>query len=466
MRADAPNPGSCHDTSVPPENPSATDHSGLSRADEHFGFGTSTSPVARGNGALPAGTNLGGVMIVRMIAEGGMGRVYEGQQAAPERGVAVKVLRDGFASASLVRRFEYEARVLARLRHPNIAQIFTFGTYDNGAGEVPFFVMEMIEAARPITRHAHEAGLGVREIVALFRQVCAAVAHGHQKGVIHRDLKPGNILVDAAGEPKVIDFGVARSIDPDHGDPTQMTRAGDVVGTLRYMSPEQLGVGDGDMDARSDVYALGLVLHEVLTGSLPYDLRGMSFVEAARILDDPAPAPTAAIERVARGAGCAAVDARALATIVATCLEKQPGSRYATAVEVEAELGRWLAGRRSSPGRRRPRNRWCGSPGGIVQRRRLRWPWWCRSWRRPPASRFFISVQSDSDGSPMRPASWPSGRSTRPKNRRRQPAPSFISPTCSCRRRLATATTWPKRAASSRMPRPSSPMPAPSIPLS
>ena len=344
MRADVPNPGSCHDSSVPPENPSASDHSGLSRADEHFGFGTLASPVAKGGGALPAGANLGGVTIVRMIAEGGMGRVYEGRQAAPEREVAVKVLRDGFTSASLVRRFEYEARVLARLRHPNIAQIFTFGTYKNGDGEVPFFVMEMVEAARPITRHAHEAGLSVREIVALFRRVCAAVAHGHQKGVIHRDLKPGNILVDAAGEPKVIDFGVARSIDPDHGDPTQMTRAGDVVGTLRYMSPEQLGVGDGDMDARSDVYALGLVLHEVLTGSLPYDLRGMSFVEAARVLDDPAPVPTAAIERVARGAGCAAVDARALATIVATCLEKQPGSRYATAVEVEAELGRWLAG--------------------------------------------------------------------------------------------------------------------------
>ena len=344
MSADVPNPGMCHDTPVPSESTSATDRSGLSRADDHFGFGTSASRVTCGGVALAAGVNLGGVTIVRLIAEGGMGRVYEGRQAAPERSVAVKVLRDGFASASLVRRFEYEARVLARLRHPNIAQIFTFGTYDGGGGTVPFFVMEMIEAAQPITRHASEAGLGVRETVALFRRVCAAVAHGHQKGVIHRDLKPGNILVDTVGEPKVIDFGVARSIDPDHGDPTQMTRAGDVVGTLRYMSPEQLGVGDGDVDARSDVYALGLVLHETLTGGLPYDVRGMSFVEAARILDDPAPTPTAAIDRAARGAGCAAVDARALATIVTTCLEKQPEDRYATAVEVEAELGRWLAG--------------------------------------------------------------------------------------------------------------------------
>ncbi|MBU6221871.1 MAG: serine/threonine protein kinase [Planctomycetes bacterium] len=344
MRADVPDPESCRDTSVPIADTSGTDHSGLSQADEHFGFGSSTPAGARGGGALAPGTNLGGVTIIRLIAEGGMGRVYEGRQAAPERDVAVKVLRGGFVSASLVRRFEYEARILARLRHPTIAQIFTFGTYHDGDGVVPFFVMEMVEAGRPITRHAVEARLGVREIVTLFRRVCAAVAHGHQKGVIHRDLKPGNILVDAAGEPKVIDFGVARSIGPDHGDPTQMTRAGDVVGTLRYMSPEQLGVGDGDVDARSDVYALGLVLHEALAGCLPYDLRGMSFVEAARVLDDPSPASMAAVQRAAEDAGCGSLDSRALATIVATCLSKRPGDRYATAVEVEAELGRWLAG--------------------------------------------------------------------------------------------------------------------------
>jgi eukaryotic-like serine/threonine-protein kinase len=344
MGANPTDPGSGHDTSVPLDGTPATDPSGLSRADDRFGFGTSTPSAARGAGVLASGTSLDGVTIVRLIAEGGMGRVYEGRQAAPERAVAVKVLRGGFASASLVRRFEYEARVLARLRHPNIAQIFTFGTYGDGDGVVPFFVMELIDGARPITRHTLEAGLGVREIVAVFRRVCAAVAHGHQKGVIHRDLKPGNILVDAGGEPKVIDFGVARSIDPDHGDPTQMTRAGDVVGTLRYMSPEQLGVGDGDVDARSDVYALGLVLHEVLTGGLPYDLRGMSFVEAARILDDPSPTSMAPVERAARARGCGTLDSRALATIIGTCLEKRPGDRYATAVEVEAELGRWLAG--------------------------------------------------------------------------------------------------------------------------
>ena len=328
-----------------PRDRAEPDVSGLSRADEAFGFGSGREGTSvRGGGRLSAGANLGGVTIVRMVAEGGMGRVYEGRQAAPDRTVAVKVLRGGLSSSSLVRRFEYEARVLARLKHPNVAQIFTFGTYDDSDGAVPFFVMEMIESARPITRYAEDQRLGVRDRVAIMRRVCSAIAHGHQKGVIHRDLKPGNVLVDGDGEPKVIDFGVARSTDPEQADATQMTMAGDVIGTLRYMSPEQLGVGDGDVDARSDVYALGLLLHEVLTGALPYDLRGASFVEAARVLGETATVPTEAVGHAARRAGITASDARRLETIVATCLEKSPGRRYATAVEVEAELGRWLAG--------------------------------------------------------------------------------------------------------------------------
>lgn len=338
-----PLPASATERSVGSEK---TSPSLLSGAEERFGFQSVGSTAGPPQHDPPLGTNLGGVTLIRVLAEGGMGRVYEARQEAPTRTVAVKVMRVGLFSASLARRFEYEAHLLARLRHPNIALIHTYGTYaDGGGGVVPFFVMELVEEARPITRFVEEEATPIRERVAMFRLVCAAVAHGHQKGVIHRDLKPGNILVDRVGEPKVIDFGVARSTDPNGDDHTSMTRAGEVVGTLRYMSPEQLGIDDGDVDARSDVYALGLVLHEIVTGRLPYDLSGRSAVEAAWILGDPAATPTGAVERTAREAGrFSALDARALATIAAKCLEKRPGDRYATAVEVEAELSRWEAG--------------------------------------------------------------------------------------------------------------------------
>ena len=316
----------------------------LSGDDEHFGLRWSGADPDWAGGELPPGLNLGGVIIVRLLAEGGMGRVYEARQESPTRSVAVKVIRGGLASASLVRRFEYEAQVLARLRHPHIAQIHTFGIHADARGAVPFFVMELVENACTITEHVQRHAVSIRERVGLFRKICAAVAHGHRKGVIHRDLKPGNMLVDGAGEPKVIDFGVARSIDAEQSEASVLTRAGDVIGTLRYMSPEQFGVEEDDVDARTDVYALGLVLHELVCGTLPYDVSGKSVVEVARILSDSASVPTSAVESAARAGRIGGVDARALATITSKCLEKRPASRYSTAVELEAELERWLAG--------------------------------------------------------------------------------------------------------------------------
>jgi WD40 repeat protein/tRNA A-37 threonylcarbamoyl transferase component Bud32 len=291
---------------------------------------------------LAAGTDLGGVVIVGLLGRGGMGRVYEARQVATDRRVAVKVLRPGIAGPAALRRFDSEARVLARLQHPHVAQVHACGTFATATGPRPFIVMELVEAARSLTEHA--AGLPIRDRMALLERVCDAVAHGHGKGVVHRDIKPGNILVDAAGTPKVIDFGVARTLDAGAAG-TAATAAGDLVGTLRYMSPEQLGADPDDVDARSDVYALGLVMHELVTGDLPYELSGKTPVEAARILDGLVAAAPRGIEEAVRAEGrMRPAAARSLAAITAKCLEPRAADRYPTAAELRVELGRWLAG--------------------------------------------------------------------------------------------------------------------------
>jgi WD40 repeat protein len=294
---------------------------------------------------LPAGTDLGGVTIERLIAEGGMGRVYEGRQHAPDRPVAVKVLRSGLASRRLVRRFELEAHLLARLKHPHVAQVHMLGRFRVGHVELPFFVLELVEDARPIDAFARDRGLAVRDRVALLARFAAAVGHGHALGVVHRDLKPGNLLVAADGVPKVIDFGVARAVAADLAPGTLQTDAGEILGTLRYMSPEQCAADPDAIDARADVYALGLVLHELLTGELPYDVRGRSLVAAAQLIREQ---EAGAMRRVAGAvAGAAGVDGSAairLAAIVEKCLQKPPGGRYATAAALADDLGRWLAG--------------------------------------------------------------------------------------------------------------------------
>jgi WD40 repeat protein/tRNA A-37 threonylcarbamoyl transferase component Bud32 len=293
---------------------------------------------------LAPGSDLGGAAILRLLGEGGMGRVYEARQTAPDRLVAVKVLRDAIASREQLIRFTYEAEVLGRLRHPGIAQIHAAGAFRHGPITVPFIIMELVAEARPITEYARGHELGPTARVALFRGACDAVAHGHRKGVVHRDLKPANILVDAAGDPKVIDFGVARSTATDPARSGHCTVAGQLVGTLAYMSPEQLDGRVDDVDARSDVYALGLVLHELLVGDLPPGCLGRMQSGAGRPGRDTGSSAAAAVERAATAAGGARSAARSLAAIVAACLAPAAADRYATAGEVTAELDRWLAG--------------------------------------------------------------------------------------------------------------------------
>lgn len=316
---------------------------------------------------LAPGSDLGGATIVWLLGEGGMGRVYEARQAAPDRLVAVKVLRDAIASREQLTRFTYEAEVLGRLRHPGIAQIHASGTFRHGPITVPFFIMELVADARSITVYAREQRLGLTARVALFRAVCDAVAHGHRKGVVHRDLKPANILVDAAGAPKVIDFGVARSTATDPARSGLCTMAGQLVGTLAYMSPEQLDGRVDEVDARSDVYALGITLHELLAGGLPPGRAGGTLPDVARAARDAGCHAALAVERAGAAAGCGRSAARSLAAIVAACLAPAAADRYATAGDLTAELDRWLAG---EPVLARPQT-WLEMLARLVRRNRV-----------------------------------------------------------------------------------------------
>ncbi|MEY4828014.1 MAG: Serine/threonine-protein kinase PrkC, partial [Planctomycetota bacterium] len=293
-----------------------------------------TPPVSLGGDVrITEGAMIGHYQVKRLIGAGGMGRVYEAQQENPRRTVAIKLMGKGVASASALRRFEFEAQVLAHLKHSGIAQIYEAGSFDDGTGGLPWFAMEYISNAKPITEYARDAKLGTRERMRLFKQACEAVAHGHQRGVIHRDLKPTNILVDGGGQVKVIDFGVARTTDSDMVVNTLQTDVGQLVGTVQYMSPEQFDADPHDLDIRSDVYALGVVMYELLSGRLPYDLRKKAIHEAARVVREEDPARLSTITPTLRGD---------LEVIVAKAMAKERGQRYASASALSDDIGRYL----------------------------------------------------------------------------------------------------------------------------
>ncbi|HTT64372.1 MAG TPA: serine/threonine-protein kinase [Bryobacteraceae bacterium] len=285
--------------------------------------------AAGGTAITPA---IGRYRIVRLLGEGGMGAVYEAQQDQPRRIVALKVVKPGFATAETLRRFQQESQALGRLQHPGIAQIHEAGTADTGFGPQPYFAMELIRG-QALLEYAEAQRLHTRDRLALMAKICDAVDHAHQRGVIHRDLKPGNILVDETGQPKILDFGVARVTEGEAPN-TRQTDLGQLVGTLAYMSPEQVAGDPNALDLRSDVYALGVITYELLAGKLPYNIGRKPLPEVVAIIREEEPAPLSSIDRRYRGD---------IGTIVAKALEKDKARRYGSAADLAADIRRYLA---------------------------------------------------------------------------------------------------------------------------
>jgi len=251
------------------------------------------APELFADSPLPA--RIGHYRILSKIGEGGMGVVYKAEQESPRRIVALKVIRPGWCNTEFQRRFERESQALGRLRHPGIAQIYEAGTADAGFGVQPYFAMEFIHGS-PLAEYVQTHRLRTREKLELVARICDAVHHAHQRGIIHRDLKPANLLVDEGGEPKVLDFGVARLTDTDTHT-TRGTEFGQIVGTLAYMSPEQVMADPLELDTRSDVYSLGVILYELLSGRLPYQV-SKQLPEAVRTIRETDPNPLSSIDRL------------------------------------------------------------------------------------------------------------------------------------------------------------------------
>ena len=305
--------------------------------DPSYEIRTLTEPVAGPFGnAIEQRRNsipdqIGRYRIVRLLGEGGMGAVFEAEQDRPRRTVALKVIKSTCASPTLLNRFELESQALARLHHACIAQVYEAGTADSGTGPQPYFAMEFIANGQTLTEYAKQRSLTAEQRLNMMAGVCDGVQHAHQRGIIHRDLKPGNILVDEHGQPKILDFGVARVTDSDtHA--TRQTDVGQLVGTLAYMSPEQALADPLDLDVRSDVYALGIVLYELLAGKPPYIL-SPKLDEALRTIREQDPAPLTSVNRVFKGD---------IETIVGKALEKDKRRRYASAADLAGDIRRYL----------------------------------------------------------------------------------------------------------------------------
>jgi serine/threonine protein kinase/Tfp pilus assembly protein PilF len=287
----------------------------------------------------PLPGRIGPYAVRGILGEGGMGVVYRAEQMEPiRREVALKLIKRGMDTDRVVARFEAERQTLARMDHPSIAKVLDAGADEHGQ---PYFVMELVRGL-PLTEYCENRDLATRQRLDLFRTVCRAVQHAHGKGIVHRDLKPSNILVteqDGLPLPKIIDWGIAKATQESSAEKTALTQEGQLVGTLDYMSPEQAGGDRQPLDLRTDVYSLGVILYELLTGDLPFDTRERPVMEAARVILEEPP-------RSFRQTGLRPRQInRDIETILFKALEKERDRRYSSAGALADDIDRFLSSR-------------------------------------------------------------------------------------------------------------------------
>ncbi|RMF75444.1 MAG: serine/threonine protein kinase, partial [Planctomycetota bacterium] len=288
-------------------------------------------------GGRIAGENetIAGYRVLGKLGSGGMGVVYRAEQPHPRRQVALKLVRSDRVSPENLRRFSVETEVLGRLSHPNIAAIYDAGLHtDEDGAQRPYIVMELV-AGRPLTEYVGAVRPTLRRRVELLVRVCDGLQHAHQNGIVHRDLKPGNILVDAEGNPKLVDFGIARPLFGELNVTLPETTPGEFIGTLAYMSPERLHGSSGPIDTRADVYSLGVVAYQTIAERMPLDLHGQVIAEVIRRIRDQQPRPLTFQGKPVDGD---------LQAVVRMALERDPSDRYASAAALGDDLRRFLAG--------------------------------------------------------------------------------------------------------------------------